>query len=119
MTKTNLTRRTCNQTTENANAVSESTSTTTTKSKFVEKLGGKTDGSKNVDVELMCFPKESDTDVFLSKKQVRELFGQASGSTINKWIKTRGFPEPIRLSKTFPLWSKRELIKWINAQGKK
>lgn len=38
-------------------------------------------------------------------------------STINDWIKERGFPKPIRLSQTLALWRASDVIRWIEAQA--
>lgn len=37
-------------------------------------------------------------------------------STINDWIKERGFPKPIRLSQTLALWRISDVVQWIEAQ---
>lgn len=38
-------------------------------------------------------------------------------STINDWIKERGFPKPIRLSQTLALWRVSEVIQWVEARA--
>lgn len=38
-------------------------------------------------------------------------------STINDWIKERGFPKPIRLSQTLALWRVSEVVQWVEARA--
>ena len=38
-------------------------------------------------------------------------------STINDWMKERGFPRPIRLSQTLKLWRVSEVVQWVEAQA--
>lgn len=38
-------------------------------------------------------------------------------STINDWIKEKGFPKPIRVSQTLALWRVSDVVQWIEAQA--
>lgn len=38
-------------------------------------------------------------------------------TTINDWIRGRGFPKPIRLSQTLALWRVSEVIQWVETQA--
>ena len=38
-------------------------------------------------------------------------------STINGWMKEKGFPKPIRLSQTLALWRVSEVVQWVEARA--
>ena len=38
-------------------------------------------------------------------------------STINDWMKEKGFPKPIRLSQTLALWRVSEVVQWVEARA--
>lgn len=67
-------------------------------------------------IHSITLPKELNPEACLSKKQVREFLGGIGSSTVNLWIKTRGFPHPIDFSKTFPLWRVKDVIAWLDSQ---
>jgi len=49
--------------------------------------------------------------------QVADRVGIAK-STVWKWIKTKGFPRPTRLSPRVSVWKMSEVDAWLDAQMK-
>jgi predicted DNA-binding transcriptional regulator AlpA len=58
---------------------------------------------------------EPHRDRLLSEKSVIEekLDDEISGRTLDRWILTRGFPQPIRLSGQKRLWRESAIDQWI------
>lgn len=55
-------------------------------------------------------------DTIVRRKTVKEMVGGISDSTLDRWIKTRGFPKPVPLGESTSLgWAKSEICAWIQA----
>ena len=50
----------------------------------------------------------------IPRKQLCEKFG-ISSSTIKRWIKTRGFPQPLAASGQEPLFDSNAIQEWLEA----
>lgn len=61
------------------------------------------------------------TSGYLNKSSLCTFLGGTTKplgkSTINDWIKERGFPKPIRLSQTLALWRVSEVVQWVEARA--
>lgn len=66
-------------------------------------------------------PANNQTSGYLNKSSLCAFLGGTTKplgkSTINDWIKERGFPKPIRLSQTLALWRVSEVIQWVETQA--
>lgn len=66
-------------------------------------------------------PAINETAGYLTKGSLCAFLGgkdkPLGKSTINDWMKERGFPRPIRLSQTLSLWRISEVVKWVEAQA--
>ncbi|QKI88965.1 helix-turn-helix transcriptional regulator [Thiomicrorhabdus xiamenensis] len=46
----------------------------------------------------------------------KTMLGGVNNSTIYRWIKTEGFPKPIKLSPSCSVWNIAEVQAWIDAR---
>lgn len=64
---------------------------------------------------------DSQTSGYLNKSSLCVFLGgkekPLGKSTINDWMKEKGFPKPIRLSQTLALWRVSEVIQWVETQA--
>lgn len=64
-------------------------------------------------------PSGFNAQSYLSKKQLRAFCGGVSASSIDLWIRTKGFPRPLKLSQTMPVWKIQEVIDWMENHPRK
>lgn len=66
-------------------------------------------------------PADNLTSGYLNKSSLCIFLGgkekPLGKSTINDWMKEKGFPKPIRLSQTLALWRVSEVVQWVEAQA--
>lgn len=55
-------------------------------------------------------------DPLLSARDVRELVGNISSSTLWRWVREDGFPPPIRLGANRIAWRQSDLAEWIKTR---
>lgn len=64
---------------------------------------------------------DNQTSGYLNKSSLCVFLGgkekPLGKSTINDWMKEKGFPKPIRLSQTLALWRVSEVVQWVEAQA--
>ena len=71
-----------------------------------------TDSTTGADNRTSGYLNKSSLCVFLGGKE--KPLGK---STINDWMKEKGFPKPIRLSQTLALWRVSEVVQWVEARA--
>lgn len=58
---------------------------------------------------------------YLNKTSLIEFLGGKAKtlgkSTVNDWIKYKGFPKPIRLSQTYILWRISDVVTWVEERA--
>lgn len=54
-------------------------------------------------------------DGYLTKTGLCAFLGGVGKSTISEWVRTRGFPKPIRLSQNLIIWRKSDVNKWVDS----
>lgn len=64
---------------------------------------------------------DNQTSGYLNKSSLCVFLGgkekPLGKSTINDWMKEKGFPKPIRLSQTLALWRVSEVVQWVEARA--
>lgn len=71
-----------------------------------------TASTTGADIQTSGYLNKSSLCVFLGGKE--KPLGK---STINDWMKEKGFPKPIRLSQTLALWRVSEVVQWVEARA--
>lgn len=71
-----------------------------------------TASTTGADKQTSGYLNKSSLCVFLGGKE--KPLGK---STINDWMKEKGFPKPIRLSQTLALWRVSEVVQWVEARA--
>jgi predicted DNA-binding transcriptional regulator AlpA len=54
-------------------------------------------------------------DNFINKKQVGQIFGGVSKSTIDRWVQTGELPRPTKRF-LMPRWNYEELMNWLRTK---
>lgn len=52
------------------------------------------------------------------RPMAKTMLGGVNNSTVYRWIKTQGFPRPIKLSPCCSLWVVEEVQAWIDSRGR-
>ena len=73
-------------------------------------MGNKTDKIATSAIQLI------NENIFLNSNQIMKIFG-ITRSTLDKWKKTKGFPEELYLTKR-PIWKKEEILNWAESFNK-
>jgi predicted DNA-binding transcriptional regulator AlpA len=50
------------------------------------------------------------------RPMAKTMLGGVNNSTVYRWIKTQGFPKPIKLSPSCSVWSVAEVQDWIDGR---